>query len=394
MSGQGSILTLNAGSSSIKFALFDVGRGRHQSLRGEIENLASVPHFHAVDDAGEVLIERRWKPEDNASYSHVLEELLGFVEQHLGGAPLLAVGHRIVHGGEEFGAPIQLDAAVVARIEALTPLDPLHLPLNIAPIRAIAAARPKLPQIACFDTAFHQTIPAVARAYAIPRAIAEKGVRAYGFHGLSYEYIARHLKRTAAHMAGGRIIVAHLGAGASLCAMHEGRSVATTMGFSPIDGLVMATRSGVIDPGVLLYLARQGMSFAEIEELLYKKSGLLGVSGISGDVRTLQTSEVPEARQALDLFVYRFVWEAGALISVLGGLDGLVFTAGIGEHAVGLRAEICARLSWTGLRLDPHANAENAERVSLPDSAVEVRVIPTNEEAMIAEHAERLLGML
>lgn len=392
MRRQGSILTLNAGSSSIKFALFDTARNLTETVRGEIENLSSVPHFHAVDENGRVLIERRWKPEDNASYSHVLEELITFAEDHLGEAGLVAVGHRVVHGGADFSGPVRLEPETVDALEALTPLDPLHLPLNIAPIRAIAGARPNLPQIACFDTAFHHTVPPVARTYAIPRALTEKGVRAYGFHGLSYEYIAGRLKEIAPGLAGGRVIVAHLGAGASLCALKEGRSLANTMGFSAIDGLMMATRSGIIDPGVLLYLGRQGMSFDVIEEMLYRKSGLLGVSGISGDMRSLQASEEPAAREALDLFVYRVAWEAGALISTLGGLDGLVFTAGIGEHGAAMRAEICARLSWLGLRLDAAANEAHAEVISLASSAIEVRVIPTNEELMIARHTLGLLG--
>lgn len=392
MCHQGSILTLNAGSSSIKFALFDAARDLLETVRGEIENLSSVPHFHAVDDQGRVLIERRWAPEDNASYPHVLEELIAFAEAHLEEGGLSAVGHRIVHGGAAYSGPVRLDGATIAALEALTPLDPLHLPLNLAPIRAIADARPSLPQIACFDTAFHHTVPAVARSYAIPRAITAQGVRAYGFHGLSYEYIASTLRDVAPGLAHGRVIVAHLGAGASLCALAEGCSLASTMGFSAIDGLMMATRSGIIDPGVLLYLGRQGMSFDAIEDMLYRQSGLLGVSGLSGDVRTLQESEAPEARQALDLFVYRVAWEAGALVSVLGGLDGLVFTAGIGEHSAALRAEICARLAWLGVRLDAAANAAHATVISLPDSAVSVRVIPTNEELMIARHVLALLG--
>ncbi|HTI02040.1 MAG TPA: acetate/propionate family kinase [Acidisoma sp.] len=392
MSPQGSILTLNAGSSSIKFALFDTAQDLLETVRGEIENLSSVPHFHAVDDRGAVLIERRWKPEDNASYPHVLEELIAFVEDHLGEAGLLAVGHRIVHGGAAYSRPVRLTAETVDAIDALTPLDPLHLPLNLAPIRAIAAARPNLPQVACFDTAFHHTVPKVARSYALPREITDRGVRAYGFHGLSYEYIAGRLRDLAPGLAGGRVIIAHLGAGASLCALSEGRSLANTMGFSALDGLMMATRSGIIDPGVLLYLGRQGMSFDQIEDMLYRKSGLLGVSGISGDVRALQASEEPAAREALDLFVYRVGWEAGALVSALGGLDGLVFTAGIGEHSADMRAEICARLSWLGLRLDAAANKAHAGVISLPDSAVEVRIIPTNEELMIARHALALLG--
>ncbi|GAB0119938.1 acetate/propionate family kinase [Acidisoma sp. 7E03] len=392
MRHHGSILTLNAGSSSIKFALFDAAQNLRETLRGEIENLSSVPHFHAVDDEGRVLIERRWAPEDNASYPHVLGELIAFAEAHLGEGGLSSVGHRIVHGGAEYSAPVRLDGATVAALEALTPLDPLHLPLNLAPIRAIAAARPSLPQIACFDTAFHHTVPEVARSYALPRTLTTQGVRAYGFHGLSYEYIAAALQDVAPGLAYGRVIVAHLGSGASLCALANGKSFATTMGFSAIDGLMMATRSGIVDPGVLLYLGRQGMSFAQIEEMLYRQSGLLGVSGISGDVRTLQESDAPEARQALDLFVYRVAWEAGALVSVLGGLDGLVFTAGIGEHSAGLRAEICARLAWLGVRLDAAANAAHAAVISLPDSAVSVRVIPTNEELMIARHVLGLLG--
>lgn len=392
MSRQGSILTLNAGSSSVKFALFDAAQDLLETVRGEIENLSSVPHFHAVDEKGNVLIERRWKSEDNASYSHVLEELIAFVEAHLGEAGLLAVGHRIVHGGAEFSRPVHLTPETVAAIDALTPLDPLHLPLNLAPIRAIASARPNLPQIACFDTAFHHTMPKVASTYGLPREIMAKGVRAYGFHGLSYEYIAGQLRAVAPGLAGGRVIVAHLGAGASLCALLEGQSIATTMGFSPLDGLMMATRSGIIDPGVLLYLGRQGMSFDQIEDMLYRKSGLLGVSGISGDMRALQASEAPEAREALDLFIYRAAWEMGALVSALGGLDGLVFTAGIGEHGAAMRAEICARLSWLGLRLDAAANAAHADVISLPDSAVAVRVIPTNEELMIARHVRDLLG--
>ena len=391
MSRTGSILTLNAGSSSVKFALFDTARDLHQSVRGEIENLSSVPHFHAVDDQGRVLIERRWKKADNASYPHVIEELLAFAESHLGDGGLAAVGHRIVHGGADYSGPVKLTPKVIDALETLTPLDPSHLPLNIAPIRAVAAARPKLPQIACFDTAFHHTMPKVAHTYAIPRALTEQGVRAYGFHGLSYEYIAGQLKDLAPDLAGGRVIVAHLGAGASLCALLHGRSIATTMGFSTLDGLMMATRCGIIDPGALLYLGRQGQSFDQIEEMLYRKSGLLGVSGISGDVRELLASDKPAAREALDLFAYRLAWEIGALTSALGGLDGLVFTAGIGEHSAEIRADVCTRLGWLGLRLDPWANKAHAGIISQSDSAVAVRVIPTNEEAMIAHHTRALL---
>ena len=391
MSRTGSILTLNAGSSSVKFALFDTARDLHQSVRGEIENLSSVPHFHAADDQGRVLIERRWKKADNASYSHVIEELMAFAESHLGDGGLVAVGHRIVHGGTDYSGPVKLTPKVIDALDKLTPLDPLHLPLNIAPIRAVAGARPKLPQIACFDTAFHHTMPKVAHIYAIPRALTEQGVRAYGFHGLSYEYIAGQLKDLAPDLAAGRVIVAHLGAGASLCALLHGQSIATTMGFSTLDGLMMATRCGIIDPGALLYLGRQGQSFEQIEEMLYRKSGLLGVSGISGDVRELQASDKAAAREALDLFAYRLAWEIGALTSALGGLDGLVFTAGIGEHSAEIRADVCTRLGWLGLRLDPWANKVHAGIISQGDSAIAVRVIPTNEEAMIAHHTQALV---
>lgn len=392
MSKAGSILTLNAGSSSVKFAIFDAARDLHQSVRGEIENLTSVPHFHAVDDQGRVLIERRWKPEDNATYSHVIEDLLAFADEHLGKGGLASVGHRIVHGGEAFSGPVKLTPKVIDAIEALTPLDPLHLPLNIAPIRAVAEARPKLPQVGCFDTAFHHTIPKVAYTYAIPRDLSGKGIRAYGFHGLSYEYIAGLLKTQAPDLAVGRVIIAHLGAGASLCALQKGQSIATTMGFSTLDGLMMATRCGIIDPGAVLYLGRHGYNFKQIEDLLYRKSGLLGVSGISGDVRELLASKAAEAHEALDLFAYRLAWEIGALVSALGGLDGLVFTAGIGEHSAEIRADVCRRLSWLGLSLDPWANQAHAGVISQGDSAVAIRVIPTNEEAMIAHHTQAVLA--
>ncbi len=393
MGSNGSILTLNAGSSSIKFALFDAARDLHESLHGEIENLSSVPHFHAVDDQGTVLIERRWAREDNASYTHVLDELLTFVDGHLGQERLRAVGHRIVHGGAAFSGPARLDPPTLAAIDKLSPLDPLHLPLNLAPVRAIAEARPHLPQIGCFDTAFHRTMPPVARRYGLPRAIAEQGVEVYGFHGLSYEYIAERLKTEAPHLARGRVIIAHLGSGASLCAIKAGQSIATTMGFSALDGLVMATRPGVIDPGVLLYLLRQGHDADGIEDMLYRQSGLLGVSGISGDVRTLLASDAAAAREALDLFVYRLAWEAGALVSALGGLDGLVFTAGIGEHSAEIRAAVALRLAWLGLRLDAKANGAHAGVISRGDSAVDLRVIPTNEELMIARHTRDLLAL-
>ncbi len=387
----GSILTLNAGSSSVKFALFDTAATRKATIRGEIENLEAAPHFFARDSAGKILIERQWPNGTTEKFAVLLEALLSFVDAHLGTDGLAAVGHRVVHGGADHIAPERVTPALLAALEALTPLDPLHMPDNLAPIRAVAAARPKLPQIACFDTAFHHTLPPVARMFALPRAITEAGVRRYGFHGLSYEYISGCLARDIPALARGRVVVAHLGSGASLCALSGGKSIATTTGFSALDGLVMATRCGRLDPGIILYLGRQGHGFSDIEDMLYRRSGLLGVSGISGDVRVLLASEDARAREALELFSYRIACETGALVSALGGLDGLVFTAGIGEHAPAIRAAVCGRLAWLGLRLDDHANATGAARISAPDSTIDVRVIATDEEAMIAHHTRTMI---
>jgi acetate kinase len=342
----------------------------------------------AHDAGGKVLVERRIA----GGFDPALHALLDFADAHLGRDGLAAVGHRVVHGGADHIAPEVITPALLTALQALTPLDPLHMPDNLAPMRAVAAARPGLRQVACFDTAFHHTMPPVATRLALPRAISGAGVRRYGFHGLSYEYIAGHLERDSPTLARGCVIVAHLGSGASLCALKGGVSVETTTGFSALDGLVMATRCGLLDPGVILYLGRQGHSFADIEDMLYRRSGLLGVSGISGDVRVLLASDDPHAREALDLFTYRIATEAGALISAMGGLDGLVFTAGIGERAPAIRSAVCKRLAWFGLRLDEAANATGADRISTRDSSVEVRVIATNEEAMIAHHTQSAIS--
>jgi acetate kinase len=384
----GSILTLNAGSSSLKFALFDTPASLKSTVRGEIEDLDAAPHFVARDALGAVVEERRWSNEASLPFHSALETLLDFTDAHLGRDGLIAAGHRIVDGGGEHSEPELVTPALVAALEALTPLDPLHMPDNLAPIRAISAARPSLTQVACFDTAFHRTMPPVARLFALPRAVSEAGVRRYGFHGLSYEYIASRLKLLSPSLAKGRVIAAHLGSGASLCALQGGVSIETTTSFSALDGLVMATRCGSLDPGVILYLGRQGRSFAAIEEMLYRHSGLLGVSGISGDVRVLLGSADPHARAAIELFTYRISTQAGALVSALGGLDGLVFTAGIGENSAAIREGVCARLAWLGVRLDNAANVAGATRISAPDSAVEVLVIATDEEAMIARHTQ------
>ncbi len=385
----GAVLTLNAGSSSVKFALFDDTLKGASRLRGEIEDLDSAPHLRATDAGGQALAEQNWPA--GTGFTVVLGALLAFAEKHIGDVSLDAVGHRVVHGGAAHIAPALVTPALLASLTELTPLDPLHMPLNLAPIRAMGEALPGLAQVACFDTAFHHTLPPVARLFAIPRAVTEAGVRRYGFHGLSYEFIARQLAAQHKALAAGRVIVAHLGSGASLCALRSGVSIATTTGFSALDGLVMATRCGAIDPGILLYLGRQGHSFGDIEDMLYRRSGMLGVSGISGDVRRLLASDDPHAAEAIDLFTYRIACEAGALASALGGIDGFVFTAGIGEHAPAIRAAVCARLAWLGITLDGAANAASAGRISTQDSKTAVLVIATDEEAMIAQHTRSVI---
>jgi acetate kinase len=387
---RGSVLTLNAGSSSLKFAHFDDDTALIETLRGEIENLAEAPHFLARDPNGTLLIEKSWPAGAKDSFADALETLLTFAEAHLNHGCLTAVGHRVVHGGSEHIAPALITPALLTALEALIPLDPLHMPHNLKPMHIIAARRPGLTQVACFDTAFHHTLPAVAKEFALPRAITAAGIRRYGFHGLSYEYIARRLRAQVPDLASGKVIVAHLGAGASMCAMRDGISIATTMGFSALDGLVMATRCGRLDPGVLLYLNAQGHSFADIEDMLYRRSGLAGVSGVSDDVRTLLASDNPHAREAIDLFTYQIAIEAGGLVSALGGLDGLIFTAGIGENAPEIRAAACERLAWLGLHIDPRANAANAACISTADSRVQVYVIATDEEVMIARHTQKI----
>ena len=384
------ILTLNAGSSSLKFALYgaDGAGGLDLALRGEIEEIATHPHFKARGADGAVLADRRW-PAAAGDFQPLFERVLGWNEFHLGNDRLVAVGHRVVHGGPDHILPERVTPKLLAALDRLTPLAPLHQPQNLAPIRAIAAARPDLPQVACFDTAFHHTMPAVAARFALPREYEAMGVRRYGFHGLSYEYIAGRLNEIAPDLAGGRVIVAHLGNGASLCALHRGRGIDTTMGFSALDGLVMGTRPGTLDPGVILYLLQErGMTASEVEDLLYRRSGLLGVSGgIASDMRTLLASTDPRAAEAVELFAYRIAREAGALASSLVGLDGIVFTAGIGEHAPPIRAAVCARLEWLGVMLDQAANERGDAVISAPDSRIEVRVIATDEERMIAQHS-------
>ncbi len=388
----GLVLALNAGSSSLKFGLFGAAGAMPAMLRGEIEDLSGRPRLRAADGTGVAVADRLWPADAAPGFPQLLDAVLELADTVRADRRLVGVGHRIVHGGADFHAPARVTPALLAALEALIPLDPLHMPHCLAPVRILAQTRPDLAQAVAFDTAFHHTLPAVATWMTLPRALRAEGLRRYGFHGLSYEFIARRLRQDAPELARGRVIVAHLGAGASLCALRDGRSIATTMGFSTLDGLMMATRCGHVDPGAILYLGRKGRSFDEIETLLYDASGLLGVSEISGDMRTLLASDDPRAREALDLFSYRIATEAGGLVSALGGLDGLVFTAGVGAHAPAIRAAACGRLAWLGLTLDPAANQAGRDRISGPDSAIDVRVIATDEEAMIARHAAETLA--
>jgi acetate kinase len=389
------ILALNAGSSSIKFALYRLAGADRIELaaRGAVEGIGTAPRFTVRDAAGITLADKKWPDGAAPDHETVLGDLLDWVDERPDGDRLIAVGHRVVHGGSTFAAPVRLTAETIDALEALTPLAPLHQPHSLSPIRTVLAVRPGLPQIACFDTAFHRTMPPVAARFALPRDYEQSGVRRYGFHGLSYEYIARRLREVAPDLAGGRVIVAHLGNGASLCAMRDGLSIDTTMSFTALDGLVMGTRSGALDPGVVLYMLQQkGLPPDEVEDVLYRRSGLLGVSGVSSDMRALVASADPRAGEAIELFVFRVAQQTAALAASLEGLDGFVFTAGIGEHAAPIRAMVGERLAWLGIDIDPVANGRDADRISTPQSPVEVRVIPTDEEAMIARHALDVLA--
>jgi acetate kinase len=383
------ILVINAGSSSIKFAVFaaEAEAALASTLKGTITGIGTAPRFLATRANGETLVDRRWDRGTGPSEETLLEDLVDWIESQMGGRKLAAAGHRVVHGGAAFHAPTVIDSRVMDSLEKLIPLAPLQQPHNLAAIKRFAAAHPRMPQVACFDTAFHAARGDTAMRFALPRALHDAGIRRYGFHGLSYEYIARSLARDAPLLHQGRVVVAHLGNGASLCAMRGGISVDSTMGFTALEGLPMGTRCGRIDPGVLLYLLNGGMSVDALQRLLYNESGLLGVSGgVSSDMRELLASKRPEAAQAVDLFVYRVLCEIGAMAAALGGLDGLVFTAGIGENAPLVRERICRGCEWLGIELDPSANAKGARRITSPASRASAWVIPTNEEEMIALH--------
>jgi acetate kinase len=387
------ILVVNAGSSSIKFQLFLVAAHDElrRSLKGQIEGIGVRPRLIAKQTEGQQPIEEEWPAPEVATVPKALDKLVAFLRERLGTLPT-AIGHRVVHGGPDFSEPTAINDAVIERLEKFTPLAPLHQPNNLAPIRAVRARQPQLLQVACFDTAFHRTHPEIADRYALPEEFYAEGVRRYGFHGLSYEYIASKLPEIAPEIAHGRVVVAHLGSGASMCAISAGKSVESTMGFTALDGLPMGTRPGQLDPGVILYLmSEKRMSAKDIERLLYNECGLKGLSGISNDVRELLASPDPRAKLALDYFVYRISLFTGMLAAALGGIDGLVFTAGIGENAPAIREAVAKRLTWLGLDLDAKANASGEARISNKESRVVCYVIPTDEELMIARHTLAVL---
>ena len=387
------ILVVNAGSSSVKFQVFSVeGEGQlRRQIRGQMDGIGSRPRLRARDANGDPLADRVYPIEAIPDVPAAMGIAGEWLRDELRITPM-AVGHRVVHGGPDHDRPVLIDHGVVARLERFIALAPLHQPHNLAPIRSILTNFPALPQVACFDTAFHRTHDAVADYYAIPHQLHAEGVRRYGFHGLSYEYVAKTLPQIAPGIAQGRVIVAHLGSGASMCALKQGRSVESTMGFTALDGLPMGTRPGQIDPGVVLYLiSEKGMSATNAQNFLYRDCGLKGLSGVSNDMRELEASEDPKAKLAIDYFVYRIGLNAGMLAAALQGLDAFVFTAGIGENSVRIRARIADQLAWLGVTLDPAENSRHARLISRSDSRIPVYVIPTDEELMIAQHTLSLL---
>jgi acetate kinase len=387
------ILVVNAGSSSIKFQMFEVGAHDRlqRRMKGQIDGIGTRPRLKAADAHGDTIVDTTWPAAEASNVPAALDKVVSFLRSHLGGLPT-AIGHRVVHGGPDYSEPTVVDEQVVERLQRFVPLAPLHQPNNLAPIRAILARQPQILQVACFDTAFHRGHPEVADRYAIPEQLHAAGVRRYGFHGLSYEYIAKRLGEVAPELAQGRIVVAHLGSGASMCAIRGGKSVESTMGFTALDGLPMGTRPGQLDAGVVLYLmSEKGMTAKSMEHFLYHDCGLKGLSGISNDVRELLASSDRRARLALDYFTYRIALFAGMLAAAMGGIDGFVFTAGIGENAPAIREDVCRRMAWLGLEIASRANAKGELCISRKRSRVACYVIPTDEELMIAIHTLRLL---
>jgi acetate kinase len=388
-------LILNAGSSSLKFCVYQqpTGLAWQVASRGQIEGIGTAPRLSVKDDAGKKLADEKLDPAVRDGRA-AIDVLSGWLRSNYAGGRIVGVGHRVVHGGPRFSKPVVVTRKILAELNELTPLAPLHQPHNLAPIEAVFDHMPDVPQVACFDTSFHRGHTPVACLVPLPRDLCEGGVERYGFHGISYEYIASVLPDVAPDIADGRVIVAHLGSGASLCAMKQRRSVDTTMAFTALDGLCMGTRPGALDPGIVLYLFQKlGLTVKQVEDVLYKKSGLLGISGISNDMRDLLGRTEPEARLAVDYFVYRAAKEIGALAAVLNGVDALVFTAGIGENSSEIRKRVAEASAWLGLELDEAANAARGPRISKPQSKVSAWVIPTNEELMIARHTRNLLGL-
>ena len=388
-------LVLNSGSSSLKYALFRTGAGNDWPMvaRGNVEGIGTSPKMSARDGAGSPL-QTPPLPAGVRDASAALEHVFAWLRSNFGQGRIVGVGHRVVHGGPRYAGPALVTAEVLAELRRLVPYAPLHQPYNLAAIEAVAQRRPDVPQVACFDTSFHRTLPAVAKLVPLPAEVCREGVERYGFHGLSYEYIASILPQAAPQIAKGRVIVAHLGSGASLCALRAGESIENTFGFTALDGLCMGTRPGALDPGVVLYLFQGlGLSVKEVETILYKKSGLLGISGVSNDMRDLLGSGEAPARLAVDYFVYQVAKQVGALAAVLGGLDALVFTAGIGENSPEIRRRVCEACAWLGIEFDQEANTAKRPCISRRTSAVSVWMIPTNEELMIARHTGRLLTL-
>ncbi len=388
------ILVVNAGSSSLKFSIYLAhNQELQENVRGQLESLSNRPRFVARDSFGNTLEDTVWPEGTNIGHEGAIEYLFAWCQkEEMARNRLVGVGHRVVHGGLLYTHPVLVNDGVIQQLEQLIPLAPLHQPHNLAAIKALARTSPQCPQVACFDTAFHRIQPAIAQIFALPRRYSEEGVIRYGFHGLSYEYVASVLPQWDAGASSGLVVVAHLGNGASMCAMKAGRSVATTMSFTPLDGLPMGTRCGALDPGVLFYLMdHYDMDRQALEKMLTKESGFLGVSGLASDMRTLLASDDPRARQAIDLFVYRINRELGSLAAALGGLDVLVFTGGIGENAAAIRARVSREALWLGLELDDEANEGGKPCISRPNSRVSAWVIPTNEELMIARHTKKIL---
>ncbi len=398
MAKQAAFLVLNAGSSSLKFSVF-----RQQSssdhletlLSGQISGIGSLARFEAKGADRQPLAEHVWDDKDSLCRDTLLQYVLRWIRSTLVEDEIVAVGHRVVHGGRTLGKPMRVSPKLLEKLDSLVPLAPLHQPHNLAPMRILAKNFPDLEQVACFDTAFHSQQPWLARTYALPQALTDEGVCSYGFHGLSYEYVTGQLLETRPDLADKHIVICHLGNGSSICAVKSGQSMDTSMGFSALDGLPMGTRTGSLDPGVILYLMREKqMGLEALEDLLYKQSGLLGVSGLSNDMKVLQESDDPQAAKAVELFCFRVAKEVAALASSMGGLDALVFTAGIGENSPQIRAMISERLAWLGVSIDAGANARKAYDISGPDSRVPVFVVPTNEEMMIAKHTINVLGQM